>query len=457
MDLENIADNEEPLDQPANNDGSSNGADEVEVGPDGLPIETKSQIQDEEVVEEESAPLRIRRFATIMNILNSLLGAGILSVPHAFSFSGVVPSIIMLVLMAVLSHIGTVLTMRLAQRENLDSLAELTEKILGRIGGIAIAISSMFFCISCMVSYLVIGFGTLVSWFDAGGISIDDQLWKRAIVVLIYSLLLPMAMTLPRNIRFLAPFSMATVFSIVLFMIAMIVKAIIRFPIPEGQKVEITIAKADLGLFSTISIYGLAFALPVVILPLIKPYNQDKRKRTIVSAWACAACFICVIVPGVIGYYMFGNQVSDVVLDDFSSKDPLIIIVRIGFFIVVTCSYPCIGQSLLASWSNLLFHDSDQGSLPFSKRWIVVLLTNIIPLAFAIFLPRAGPALSIGGAFGGCLVDFFFPALMWFVISKKRWFHWQNLLCLLFAAFGLVSCVIATYQAVLDAIDAFSE
>lgn len=427
-----------------------------EIGPDGLPIDQKPSDEESKEEENEEAPVRVRRFATILNCLNSLLGAGILGVPHAIGYCGLVPSLFLLFIMAALSHIGAVLTMKLAARKNVDSLDLLASSILGKWGGIAICIGTMLFCISCMTSYVVIGFGTISSWFSAANISVDDQLWKRAITVLIFFFILPFPLTIPRNIRFLQPFSIASFISVILFVVAMIVKAATILPYPPDKKPEIIVAKMGMGLFSSISIFGLAFAMPVVILPLVKPYNPDSWKRSLISFWTAFCGLIFVTVPGVIGYFLFGPDCKDVVLDNFSSKDVLIIIVRAGFFIVVTCSYPCIGQSVMAAWGALIFHDSNQGELPFGKRAVVLFLTNIIPLCFAIFLPRAGPALSIGGAFGGCLVDFFFPAIMWFKLSKKRWFHWQNILCLLFALFGLVSCAIATYQAVVDAIDAFT-
>lgn len=456
---ENIVDSSERESEPTTNNNDEMGEDaekSPDIGPDGLPVEKKSEEESKEETDDSPPQLRVRRFATIMNCLNSLLGAGILGVPHALSYCGLVPSLIMLVIMAVLSHIGAVMTMKLATRKDVDSLDELARSILGRWGGIAISIGTMLFCISCMTSYIVIGFGTLASWFDAGGIDVQDKLWKRAIVVLVYFVLLPMPLTFPRDIKFLSPFSTATFIAVVIYVIAMIVKAAILLPYPPEKKPDIIVAKMGMGLFSAISIYGLAFAMPVVILPLVKPYNPSSWKRSLISFWTAAFGLVFVSVPGVIGYCLFGNDSKDVVLDNFSSKDALIIVVRVGFFIVVTCSFPCIGQSVMAAWSAMIFGTSNQGELPLKKRSIILILTNIIPLAFAIFLPRAGPALSIGGAFGGCLVDFFFPAIMWMKLSKKKLYHWQNILCILFAIFGLVSCAIATYQAIVDAIDAFS-
>lgn len=447
-----LDDDSELAEEPVDGEGQKKKA----LGPDGLPIEEIHEEEEAKNEENEEAPIRVRRFATILNCLNSLLGAGILGVPHAIGYCGLVPSLVLLIIMAVLSHIGTVLTMKLAARKNVDSLDLLAAAILGKWGSITICIGTMLFCISCMTSYVVIGYGTIASWFDAASISIDDKLWKRAIAVLIYFFILPFPLTLPRNIKFLSPFSVASFVSVILFVIAMVVKGALKLPYPKGEAPHTKVAEFGMGLFSSISIFGLAFAMPVIILPLIKPYNPNSWKRSLISFWTAFCGLVFVTIPGVIGYYLFGDDCKDVVLDNFSSKDILIIIVRAGFFIVVTCSYPCIGQSVMAVWGALIFNDSNQGELPFAKRSVVLFLTNIIPLCFAIFLPRAGPALSIGGAFGGCLVDFFFPAIMWFVLSKKRWYHWQNILCLLFALFGIVSCVIATYQAIVDAIDAFT-
>lgn len=392
-----------------------------------------------------------------MNVLNSLLGAGILSVPQSMTYCGVVPSVIILIIVGILSHIGTVLTMKLAARKGATDLGDLTEIILGKAGSIAIGISSLLFCVSCMVGYLVICSNMINSWFDAGGIDISDALWKRFLCLVIYGCAFPMAFTLPRSIGFLGPFSMATFGCICFFIVSMIVKGIILIPKTDFEAVNVVVAKFDMGVFSAISIYGLAFALPVVILPIVKPYNPDQRKRSVISAVSVILCFLAVVIPGILGYLIFGKDTAGIILDNFESTDVLMILVRIGFFVVVSFSYPCIGQSVMGTWSQWIFGDVNQGALPTKKRIVVLALTNLIPLAIAIFLPNARPALSIGGAFGGCLVDFFFPALMWVVISKKKWFHWQNILCIIFAIFGLVCCVIATYQAIVDAINEYKK
>lgn len=449
-----------------------------QVGPDGLPIDYEQNVKEfpseveepenqgeeegpenktEELETEEKPeekPLRVRRLATIMNLLNSLLGAGILSVPNAMGNVGIIPSVILLAIIGCLSHIATVLTIKLAHRSNASGLDELALKVTGKPGSVALSILSMLFLVSALIAYLIINFGILQGWFQLMGLNVSPKLW-RTVVILIYSILIPIPLTFPKDIGFLSYCSYVSVAAIILFVIAIIVKAIILLPYDEASKPKITIATMNMGIFTAISIFGLAFSLPIVALPIISPYNPDLRKRSIVSLAAVIACFVMIAIPGVLGYLLFGDKTKSIILDNFPADDVLMFIVNVGFFFCVTFSYPAIGRSVMASWSQLVFHVNVPANLSISKRLIVIFLTNIFPLVIAVLLPDARPILSIGGAFGGCVVDFCYPGVMWVMLSKKKWYHWQNLLCILLTIFGLVSAIISTYQAVLDAISAF--
>jgi amino acid permease len=235
---------------------------------------------------------------------------------------------------------------------------------------------------------------------------------------------------------------------------ALIVKAIIGFA-SDAPHAAITLGHFDFGVFSAISIYALAFALPVVVLPIVRPYNHLPHKRAMISLISITLCFAAVAATGVFGYLLFGDEAEGIVLDNFAQGDVLMQVVKGGFFLVVTFAYPCVGQSVVALWSQLFFKTGDPARLSAPKRAVTLSAVTLLPLLLAVFLPKAGPALSIGGAFGGCLVDFFFPGLMWFRLSHRRWYDLQNLGCLLLAAFGLVAAAVATYIAIKDAITAF--
>lgn len=413
---------------------------------------------DDSNIDEENPPLLIRtkRFATIMNLLNSQLGAGILSVPSTFVNTGIVASIILSFAMMAISYGCTVLLLILANETGKEGLPELTLQILKRPGCTILSVLNVIFLITALVAYLILGGDMITSWFELGGVGhLVDSRMEHALMILIYAVLIPIMLTIPRNISFLKYFSMATVVSIVFFTVALAYKSISFCVKNHGMEKTCKVWKLDFSIFSSLSIYGLSYALPAVALPSIRLYNPNLKKRKLVTFYGIFLCFILVTIPGITGYLIFGESTDGNILKNFDSNDVLMIICRCGFFVIVSCAYPMVSQSVMSMWGGLIFGNDNPSTLPGWKRAVVLILNNIIPLLLAMFLPTAKPILSIGGALGGCVVDFIFPSLMYLV------YHWNDysktsfkfIVLYLCTLFGAVTGVIATYQAVVDAIN----
>ena len=91
-------------------------------------------------------------FATIMNLLNSVLGAGVLSISNSFTFCGIIPSILILTLSAILSYISSILIIKLQFIYNVKTLPDLALLSLGKFGSLILAFSTIIFCYSCMTA-----------------------------------------------------------------------------------------------------------------------------------------------------------------------------------------------------------------------------------------------------------------------------------------------------------------
>lgn len=450
----------------------------VAVGKDGLPIdvlhpeesapeqgaveENVDQIEpgqpeeEEEEKEDSQHPVvRVRRFATIMNLLNSMIGAGILSVPSAFVPVGIIPGVFLLILMAGLSYVATLIVIDLQIAKNADGFADLAFLILGKGGSLSLSILNLLFLITALVAYLILGGDMITSWFAMGGIDITG-LWWRALMILVYACVFPMALTIPKNIRFLSYFSTVTVFCILFFLCSMIYKAAYMIP-RQNPRPNYSLGKMTFNVFNSLSIYGLSFALPAVSMPIIRVYNPLKRKRRIATLIAIVICLLLCMIPSIALYLLFGDTTEGNVLKNFSDDDLLVTIVRAGFFFVVSCAYPAVAQSVLSAWGQIIFRTDDVGKFSGWRRLVIVVMTNIIPLLIAMFMKEAKPILAIGGALGGCIVDFVFPAILAIKNSERKLSHYKNVLCILFAIFGIVVGILATYQAVIDAINSFKK
>lgn len=394
--------------------------------------------------------------ATIFNLVNSLLGAGILGVPNAFTHCGFVPSLLLTTIVAALSYVSACLVVKLQNVTNAGSISDLAKITMGRPGSIALSICVVLFCYSSMTAYLIIGSDVIMFFLDKFGLVIDRKSWNRTLLVFIFSLCLPIAMTIPKQIAVLSAISTFAFVGLNMFVIAMVIEAIINLPKHGISPTAIT-ATFNMHFFNALSIISLCFALASIILPVIMESHPNLNHRFKEISWASYLSYLIVAIPAILGYLMFGSETTEVIFDSFPTNDIIMIIVRIAYFVILTASYPVLGMSVLTTYSVAIYGVHDQKTLPWSKRCVILFLENILTLLVAMFFPNVRPVMAIGGAIGGCMTNFFFPPAFYLIVSNKSWKTWTHILLIILAIFGIISTVVSTYEAVLDAVHAFKK
>ena len=421
------------------------------------PVESsqESGFDTEEKKEEEIyAPKEIGFWTNLFNLLNCMLGAGILSIPSTFNDSGIIVSMFIMAFVAIITHYATVITLVLQHKVGGKGFDELALKILGKIGSWSLSAMIIIFNMGANLAYLVLGVDLITSWFGFGGIDVSSSLY-RAIITLVYGLCIPIAASIPRSLSWLGSISTICVFFIFFYMIAVFVKFGIF--VSEGNEVgqRIIYGKADIQLFSSISVYATAFSLPVCILPLISGYTPNIKKRNFSSFLSLLLVFLVTAIPSIFAYLIWGENSEGNILNNWPDKDVLMLIVRVGFFLIVSVSYPITHPAVACSVSQLIFHENDACALFGWRRALVLVISNGVPLIIGMFLPQMKPALEVAGALGGCLGNFLLPGIMWVLTSDKPKTHYTNILAILLAFFGVVSAVISTWQAIESAIESF--
>ena len=221
-------------------------------------------------------------WGNLFNLLNCMLGAGILSIPSTFNDSGIVVSFIIMAAVAIITHYATVITLTLQHKTGANGFDDLAMMILGKIGSWSLSAMIIVFNMGANLAYLVLGVDFITSWFGFANIDVTSSLY-RALITLIYGLALPIALSIPKSLNFLSYISTIAIFFIFFYIISIFVKFGIHVHdgLPIGK--DLLIAKADIKLFSSISVYATAFSLPVCILPLIWQYTPNLKKRNFSS------------------------------------------------------------------------------------------------------------------------------------------------------------------------------
>ena len=392
----------------------------------------------------------------LLNLLNTLIGPEILGVANSMIFCGLSVSVVLLMLTAFLSYIGTIIILNLQHMVKAESINDMATKIVGRWAGQLFSAITLFFTFSNQISYLIVGSETICSWLTLGHLDSWTHGWKRSLVVLAYSLILPVALSIPRQMEFIDTASMFAIVAQLTFVVSMIYKGIKFFSI-QHHSIHPTCETGiiNINFFNAFSIYSTLFALPAVVLPQLEPFTPRLKPRYWLLGTAFVMCLTIDIIPSVIGYLMFGEETDQILYSSFDNSDVLMQVVRAGFFFVVNSAYPIVNLMVTTDLGSMIYNQHNPRELPWNKRIVCLLLANILPVFVAMILPQVRPAFEIGGAFGGCLSNFFFPPLLYWKQLGKKWYHPMSIGLILFALWGFVAMVVATWEAVLDAIESF--
>lgn len=390
----------------------------------------------------------------LLNLLNTLIGPEILGVGNSIIFCGLSASVILLMFTAFLSYIGTILILNLQHMVQAESINDMATKIVGRWAGQAFSVITLFFTFSNLISYLIVGQETVCSWLKLLHRESWTSGWKRSLVVLVYALAIPVALSIPKQMEFIDTASMFAIVAQLLFVVSMIIKGVKHFA-THSIHPTCEIGVFNINFFNAFSIYSTLFALPAVVLPQLEPFTPRLKNRYWLLGLGFVLCYTIDIIPNVIGYLMFGAETNEILYASFDHNDPLMQAVRAGFFFVVNAAYPIVNLQVTTDLSAMIYNLHNPRELTWKKRIVCLLLANVFPVLVAMVLPNVRPAFEIGGSFGGCLSNFFFPPLLYWKQVNKPWHHPLKIGLLLFALWGFVAMVIATYEAIVDAIASF--
>jgi len=390
-------------------------------------------------------------FITMMNLLNTLIGAEILGIANSFTLCGLFLSIFLMIVTSLLSYAATIIVLRLQNRTRSESINEMATKLLGGWGGNLLSSLTLCFTYSAQVAYLIIATETIESWLKLAGHPEWTIGWRRSVVVFCYAIVLPIALTIPKKMTFLNTASTFAIGFLMFFVVVMVYKGVTHIP-KFGINNTVESYVFSINIFNALAIYAMIFALPAIVLPLLNPFDPSLSKRYFLIGGSFLTSFTVILIPSVCGYLMFGAGTEQIIFGSFDNHDLIIQIVRITFFFVVNASFPVVGIAVTTDISSMLYKVHDPAKLDWKRRIKCLIIADLPPLIVAMILPKVRPVLEIGGAFGGCLTNFFFPPILWIKQSSHPMTHWTNILLILFSLFGLFSAAIATYEAILDCI-----
>ncbi|XP_055087129.1 probable sodium-coupled neutral amino acid transporter 6 [Periophthalmus magnuspinnatus] len=377
---------------------------------------------------------------SVFNLMNAIMGSGILGLAYAMANTGIVGFCLLLMLVSSLAAYSVHLLLKLCDQTGINSYESLGERALQKPGkvlvGCAILIqniggdmSSYLFILKSELPAAINNFlnanGAGTTWYEDG---------RLLLILITLCFVLPLAI-LPR-VGFLGYTSgLAFLFMLYFTVVVVMKKWTIPCPLPnitvsfgsfQVSNSSGSECTAKLFVLSSKSAYAIptmafSFLCHTAVLPIYCELDRPTKKRMQrVTNLSISLSFILYLVSALFGYLTFYAHVDSELLqgyDAYLPRDIVVMTVRIAILLSVLLTVPLIHFPARKAVILLLF-----GSRRFS--WWIHSLTTVCILAvvliLAIFVPDIRNVFGVVGSTTSSCLLFVFPGLFYLRISNQR-------------------------------------
>ncbi|CAA2980853.1 sodium-coupled neutral amino acid transporter 7 [Olea europaea subsp. europaea] len=360
----------------------------------------------------------------IFNISTGMVGAGIMSMPATFMVLGVIPSFILILIIAFFVDVTVEFLLKYTQSGKSNTYGELMAESFGKFGSIALQVCVMITNFGALIIYLIIigdvlsgsqaqgslHLGILQEWFGV-------HWWNsRASSLLFIVLFVLLPLLLFRHIDSLRHASALSILLAVFFVAICSVMAIYAIWVGKTQRPRLGPDFASgvsfIHLFTTIPIFATAFGCHVTIHPVRAELSRPSDMRSAVRI-SLVLCVVIYFAVSFFGYLLFGESIMADMLVNFDKISDSLVgrilnnAVRISYAIHLMLVFPVMNYSLRVNVDELLFPNTPGGSVRFLS--LTCTLLGFIYLA-AIAIPTIWYYFQFNGTTTVMCIMFIFPS-----------------------------------------------
>ncbi|KAH8314648.1 hypothetical protein KR074_006493, partial [Drosophila pseudoananassae] len=394
-------------------------------------------------------------FGAFISLLKCVVGTGILALPLAFYYAGIIFGTILLIVVAfILIHGMQLMIMCMIESSRRQQMGYCTFPLSMKFSLSqgprffqCIANAGAAICYIVLISshygvcvvYLVFVSENLKQMFDFHVTELNVRIYVAIVGLLM------MAPFMIRSLKWLVPFNLLASVLIYLGFTCIIYYLFQDLP-PISQRAVVFGEVAYLPLF-----FGIAlFSITSVGVMLAIEAKMEHPEQYIGWFGILDLSIVVVIISytffGVMGYWKYGDAITGSITLNLPTKETVAQISKTFIMIAIFFTYPLCGYVVIDIIMNQFWNRNGELKHAVFKEYIVRVVFVLISTINAAAFPNLGPLLSLVGAFTISLLNVIFPAIMEICLlyppeynyGKLKWKLIKDILLFLFGTFVLV-------------------